>query len=208
MNLFFEEYQDILKDRGFVYGGARLSPDNQHLYINIPKNASNYLDRVFGNSNWNPCNLMSFAVRELPAIVVLRDPLERWVSGATQYIVGNIGTGKEFSEHYNLLFERLLFDQVILDDHTMPQYYYFNEFPKANIRYYFLNTTLSDKIKQDFNLTEPTEIVYNKTVNDTQKTIISNHLLSRLNTDIRLLDTIKKRYSKDYDLINKVTFNN
>ena len=79
---FLEYYQS----KGHVFGECMSLPDNDLMYVNIPKNASswtkpNLLDWKWENYNYHTDNLY-----HKTAIIVLRDPVERWLSGIAEYL--------------------------------------------------------------------------------------------------------------------------
>jgi hypothetical protein len=91
-------------------------PDIDLMYVYIPKNASswtkpNLLDHGWEFYNYHTDNL------DKPALVVLRDPVDRWLSGIAEYMA-------LYQSNFRLLFqetEDLVFDRIVFDDHTERQ---------------------------------------------------------------------------------------
>ena len=135
-----------LTNRGFGYGTGSLSPDCSQFILNMPKNASSYMLDWAGRHGWTMATVGDSCswdqLQEM--IVVLRDPLNRWISGIAQYlntyilsIVGPNGpvynisdsttydkklTAEDWIEQYNQATERIIFDLISrFDDHTWPQ---------------------------------------------------------------------------------------
>jgi len=208
-NSFFAEFEFTLARRGFTYGGGRISPDNQYFYINIPKNASTYLDQRLSHNGWNIGNSSNGSVAHLTPVVVLRDPVDRWISGITQYLNsfvlnaynGRALSAKDFINQYCEIFERFLFDQVIVDDHTMPQYYFVDDIDLNRAKYFYFGPTLSDDFVLHFNL-DPVVVDQNRRSDNINKRTIATYIQQRLE-DSRLLSVIKTRYARDYELINQ-----
>lgn len=155
----------------FDHGGWRY-PDHNYLsfYCLIPKNASSWISSVFRHNGWIEGTQENFPKQSIDElIVVLRDPVERWVAGVAQYLIGYILnshwfdkdkysqgyygsyipgklnyfgkfiSGQQFIENYNEVIERLLFEQIAFDDHTQEQCWYVNHFTSSNISWFYLN---------------------------------------------------------------------
>ncbi len=209
MNSYHQEFENLLKLRGFTYGGGRIDPKNQFFYVNIPKNASNYLDRLFSHSGWNVANLLDIDVRQVRCIVVLRDPVERWLSAITQYAASTLGEhmGQPFVDAYNPVLEKILFDQVVFDDHTMPQYYFFDRAKyQYNVEYFWHDDSLVQRMSHRYGLRLDQEFEGNETSSDANKKIVVDFLRSRINNNKTLLQAVKSRYREDYRLINRIQF--
>jgi hypothetical protein len=207
-NSFYTEFESNLAVRGFTYGGGRISPDQKYFYINIPKNASSYLDQLCSYNGWPICNVAQ--INHVTPIIVLRDPVDRWVSGITQYLHSfvlnshNVRalSGQDFIAQYSDIFERLLFDQVIVDDHTMPQYYFIDGIDHEKAKYFYFGPTLDNEFRSEFNLS-PVKVNENRGSDNINKQVVSAYIQQRLNNDPTLLATIKRCYQKDYTLISQ-----
>ena len=127
----------------YVLGSGMVSPDLKKFLITIPKNASSLLSSWAGENGWSIGNIKDFdSIQE--AIVVVRNPVDRWISGISQYINTYIlhphgpngpifpeelitdhdlpMTAGEFISLYNPLVERLFFDVIDrFDDHVLSQ---------------------------------------------------------------------------------------
>jgi hypothetical protein len=207
VNSFYQEFENSLKHRGLTYGGGRINPSGDYFYLNIPKNASNFLDRLFAHSGWDIDNIDSIDCEKTCSIIVLRDPVERWLTGITQYALSTLGShvGTQFVENYNLVIEQLLFDQIIFDDHTMPQYYFFDRVKgHSNVEYFYHNHTLIERMAFKHNLKLDQQFEGNTTESNATKKIMMDFLQDRLNQNKNLLDAVKSKYHEDYRLINSV----
>jgi len=215
INLPYEQ-QYILKSQGLLFNtnGAYISPDNKIIYAGIPKNASSYVGsllfanawKIFLNnentfittsSKYNTINVQNL-------LVILRDPFERWVSGISQYLTSiNIS---DINSVYNMIF-----DIVGFDDHTLPQYHFFNDIHSSLPRTYFMvNDKLSNTLKQHYSLSvSPPELSYKLPNDSTQhRKKLERNIIEYLNDKPHLITHIKEYYKIDYDIINSATFIN
>ena len=114
-----------LKRYGYTPGGGLLSPDGKYFLLQIPKNASTFLGNALVANGWSFSNLSH--VNNANQLVVLRDPVERWLSGYATYAALHLfgwGYGSDhFIKEYNAspLVEKIIFDKLVFDDHTAYQ---------------------------------------------------------------------------------------
>lgn len=211
--------------RGFEQGSGMLSPDHRQFILNIPKNASSYLcDWTFRNG-WRAqhANDWDDSINEL--ILVLRDPLERWISGLSQYLSTQVlnvtgvydtqvGPGpyeqrfdaQVFQNGYNQIVERLIFDNLErLDDHVWPQ----NEIisgvlPGIQRRYFYLDLEFDNKIGSYLDLKRWPDLDRNSGLEDPDKSQLQSFFSTLLQTRPDLHQRVCQRYKADYDLIAEV----
>ena len=79
------ELGNLWASRGHIQGQCMSHWDSPYMYINVPKNASswtkpNLLDHQFEFYNYHSDHLY-----HKHALIVLRDPLERWLSGVCEF---------------------------------------------------------------------------------------------------------------------------
>jgi hypothetical protein len=218
---------DHLADRGFGYGSGLVSPDQTRFIVNIPKNASSYILDWTGNFGWST-SLAPDCDSLTEIIVVLRDPVQRWISGMAQYLktyilcpVGPNGpvfpgmlTGKEdygmsaddFVNLYNDLVERLIFDVVFkFDDHVWTQHDFFKDIYPAIPRTYFLldkdfNKKFADHLKIEF----IDGLDLNRGDENPDQKKLNEFLKHRLNTRPELQERVRRAYAQDYKMIKQV----
>ena len=215
-----------LANKGFTYGSGLISPDHTKFIVNIPKNASSYLLDWSRQNGWSAGSAQDFAHKIQEIIVVLRDPMERWISGFAQYVSGNVlhakrfystdtGPGEdfqymsaqEFITNYNSLTERLIFDNLeLFDDHVWPQQIFFNELlPAVPRRYFYIDNEFDRQIQQYLEFANPSsELDRNDSNNDPDKKLLKQFINLRLNEVNELRMTIVEAYSQDYELINRI----
>lgn len=215
-----------LADKGFTYGSGLISPDHTKFIVNIPKNASSYLQNWSHRNGWSVASAMDFSQSIKELVVILRDPEERWISGFAQYASGNIlhakrfystdtGPGKdfqymsaqEFIENYNPLTERLIFDNLeLFDDHVWPQQCFFKDLlPTVSRKYFYIDNEFDQCIQQYLNFLNPEpDLDRNDSNNDPDKKLIKQFINNRLSQITELRATIKTAYAQDYQLIEQI----
>jgi len=195
------------------YGGGMLSPDGKSFYVNIPKNATSFITQWLSENNWKfPPG--GNAVEEV--VVVLRDPIERFVSGFCQYIQGSIlyptfgNIGQPFSikelTNYWPMVERFMANQVVwFDDHTWFQHYYIKDvLPNIPRRYFWLDKTqLTIDLKQAYNLNDPSpQVLADTNVSKGEAIEIQQLIRGSLDNPV-ILERVKEILAPDYAIISK-----
>jgi hypothetical protein len=102
--------------KGHVYGECMSRPGIDLMYIYIPKNVSSWTKPNLLDWDWEFYNYHTDNLRK-HALVVLRDPVERWLSGIAEYLT---------LYHCDMQVpvretEQLIFDRITFDDHTERQ---------------------------------------------------------------------------------------
>lgn len=200
---------------GYLPGGGLRSADKRYFYLGIPKNASTYLSNTLLANGWHYHTLGDDSDKICEAFVVLKEPCDRWISGLGTYIsswiLGPAYGSDHFIEDYNELSERLLFESMILDDHTTPQARYVSQLaqliPEVPVTYFRLNSNVIDNISTYLNQELKTPAVDNNASEDNydQRQII-NFLKDRLVKDFALRAKVIARFQEDYNLINSIKF--
>jgi hypothetical protein len=195
-------------------GGGMLSPDKKTFVLAIPKNASTYVTNVLRANDWSYSDIMHIvnAGREhIKCVVLLRNPVDRWISGFATYCASYVlgyGYGSEyFMRDYNDLTERIIFDNLIFDDHTEPQITFINQLSNQFDKQFVLIKggrerlikNLSDIVGQelsipfvDANASEDTYDVKN----------IADFMRGRITAPLQT--KIFDRYYQDYEMIKQV----
>lgn len=216
-----------LSKRGYGYGSGFLNPDHSQFIVSIPKNASSYLLDWCNHHGWSSamlgdsCNWNN--VKEI--IIVLRDPLSRWVSGIGQYITSYVlnvtgayswdtGPGPddqfmssdEFIANYNPVVERLLFDNLERhDDHVWPQIEFFeNLLPKVQRKYFYIDQTFNSKFGEYLNFEHIDGLDSNRGNTNPHTEKVQQYIKHRLNIRPELQQRVIDAYARDYKLIQEV----
>jgi hypothetical protein len=195
--------------RGHLIGGGMLSPDKEYFYLNIPKNASTFTTNLLKDNGWTHWNLTNGTYKNV--IIVLRDPVERWVSGIStylcSYVLGENYGSDHFVADYNEAVERLLFDTIVFDDHTAPQTVFINEIPNIVKRLYITldHKTLVDSISTItghlLNVTDGLDDNSKETNYDNNQ--LSNFIRGRLTPSLE--QKLKNVYADDYRLLQNTS---
>jgi len=162
----YEQLGQHMAER-FSIGGGMLSPDKSYVMINIPKNASSYVSTWLNENGWSFIDYThhdDLISRVKTVGVILRDPVNRFCTGFTQYFKSNIVsppwqvksqafTIEDITNMWPAI-ERIMCDVGILfDDHTMPQYYFYESFlPNVAREYFYCNGSLESTLQKHFNL--------------------------------------------------------
>jgi len=198
-----------------------LSPGLTHAWINIPKNASSFCQKVFSDNGWTKCStddlvdgiLLAHTIKK---IVVLRDPIERWISGFAQCITDS--PHKDMLEllHNNAFWHTIRINPVF-DDHTEYQHRFIGA--AQNVKYIYMQSRNTGNAIADPNrfyrdLTEyvrwtsgTSEFQYwkeptNPAENHAKKIEIYNKLRAIIKENKDYYNILKNVHSKDYELFN------
>jgi len=215
---------------GSHYGGGWLSPDGKHFYIGIPKNASSFLGAWLTENGWQIMNFKGLDVRNTNTdapilediVVVLRDPIERFVSGFSQYVMSMIVQPPwsrtmpvfditDFRKFWPMV-ERIMVDVgPFFDDHTWPQYYFHEDIlPHLPRKYFWLNPRHIQRLFMiEFGLNEPSEAV----INNANRAVDQNPIILELQNLVKTslenpdcMSKIRKEFAYDYQIINSTKF--
>ena len=121
-------YTRLWANKGHSFGEGLVSPDRNFLMFKIPKNASTFLVDNLVKLDWEHVNYEDYLESNIKTMVVLRDPISRWISGLVEYlflyhrnILDNIIDPFTF-DYLPLLGEKLaislIFEKIVFDDHT------------------------------------------------------------------------------------------
>lgn len=201
-----------LVGRGYTPGSGIISPEGVFC-LHIPKNASTYLTNLLVNNGWRHTHINDSAI--VKQILVLRDPVERWVSGFATYsaswILGPSYGSDNFNTDFNELTERVIFDQLVFDDHTTPQIEFVNQLNTS------LDTTcfaLNRDLKKNLESYLGTELISNEeldrnaTENNYDTKQIAKKMEFVLSQNPLYKAKVVEKYRDDYALICRTNFYN
>ena len=204
---------DEWKHKGHVYGECMSLPGKDLMYVYIPKNASSWTKPNLQDWGWEFYNYHTDQLNKT-AIVVLRDPVDRWISGfatyASSWILGKDYGSDHFVEDYNSLSDRLIFDNLVFDDHTTPQSNFVEFLPKVKpVTHFRLGkdtvANISRYAQQNLNISDVDANVSEDHYDQQQ---ISKFIRNRLTNRPDLIERINEQYANDFNLIDSVNFYN
>jgi hypothetical protein len=169
--------------------------DKSITFIHIPKNASSFVKGcLLRSGNFTHSDRLVTADHYL---ITLRDPIERWVSGITQFM--DVESNQRFTLHE-------LVEQVTVDDHTELQTYFLQNVDIDRCTFLKVNQNLRTNIKLWLG-----EHGYIHTGPDVPNINEGNQLRKDRfaamvdgNSQIKL--KLVTHYEQDYALINRVKF--
>ena len=129
----------------------KVDPKLKYAWINIPKCASSFVQKALDDNGWNnvpeDCIQALSESESIKKLVVLRDPVDRWISGFAQCM-----TDRPHSEMLELLkqdaFWHTLALNPVLDDHTEYQYRFIGK--AKNLEYIYLQPSKPNKFYREF----------------------------------------------------------
>jgi hypothetical protein len=196
-----------------VYGISRL------IYVNIPKNASSWVSLQFNQGvNHDAENINYYDIVDLAQcrfIVVLRDPLDRWVAGMTQMIYTE--PCQLFDQVNNMHIDtfdwELVMEKIEYDNHTQKQVDFIYNIPRNQLVWLkfddqlkdnFINLMLSYGCDVEIKKSDKDNI----TPKNSAKNSVMDKIFSKLTQHSEYSQKIVDHYHEDYDLFNTVSFYN
>ena len=207
----FEYWKNQHTARGFVPGGMFVK-DNL-VYIPIPKNSSSYIGQLLLKNNWNIGNFLTTDLTNKQLIILLRDPIDRWISGIAEYLCSSLlkngRTSDDIIKNWNGIVQDLVFDQVIFDDHTEKQVYFIQSIPRENCVFFNSAKQPEQAVKQylttyDVDLNIDIVIDRNQTQGNKYKEPLVNFLRDQLAQNPSLTNKLMNTYREDYTLWNVI----
>lgn len=201
---FFNYY----KTKGHVFGECMASVDSNLMYVNIPKNASSWTKPNLIDCGWTFQNYHIDCLYHKQAIVVLRDPLDRWVSGIAEYF-SKYHPNNNLNEINNRLLD-VIFDRVAFDDHTEKQILFIEGLDKDNCIFLNCNETyrksFSDLLLSKGFPNRYFKYNYQNVSSDHQRSTIKNFFLHVIKNNSDYKKQIEWYFEDDYTLMNSVKF--
>lgn len=184
-------------------------PNIDFMYVNIPKNASSWTRNNLKKYNWEFYNYHIDNFYYKHAIVVLRDPIDRWLSGIAEYMYlyhRNIDPA-----HFSKSFFDLIFDRVAFDDHTEKQVLFINELNLNNCTFFNCDITYKDHIRNFIRTRTGNTYFFSDqhehTNNESAERKKFRQIFSKaLQENSKYLVNLKKYFNEDYKLLNSIKF--
>lgn len=129
--------------------------NTNYIYINIPKNASSWMKNNFGGWFYNfrtnkfdqsvSSDVEAISKNPNPPVyvIILRDPIERWLSGAAQAFYECPPNDPRFFMNYS---DDLIFNTIVFDEHTAPQTIFLKDVDLSQVVWFDCTDNLTDQI--------------------------------------------------------------
>ena len=190
----------------------KVDPTFKYAWINIPKNGSSFIQKTLSDNGWTDVPEDNIdEIIESPnykKLVVLRDPVERWISGFSQCA---------FDQHLRILevldnkiFWRTILLNPVFDDHTEYQHRFVGN--AQNLVYVYMDKSNPNDFYKSFSVWIRTTggVAHFDTWIDPVNPANSNKRKFKINEALIELfingsntDSIKKVHEIDYEMFKK-----
>jgi hypothetical protein len=194
------------KHKGHVYGECMSHKDIDLMYVYIPKNASSWTKPNLRDWDWEFYNYKTDNLSK-HALVILRDPVERWLSGIAEYLTLYHPTMQTpFYETSELIFDRICFD-----DHTEKQTKFLDGLDTDNCTFMYCDKHYRENFSKfiAMNLGDNKYYNYNyqHVSEDSPNRKRFKLIFQRLMDDNpKYLENVRNYYEDDYRLIDNTEF--
>jgi hypothetical protein len=202
-----QNFLEYYKIKGHVFGECMSSPNTDLMYVNIPKNASSWTKPNLKDWGWEFYNYHADNLYDKHALVVLRDPVDRWLSGIAEYMYlyhRNIDVA-----HLSKPFFDLVFEKVSFDDHTDLQILFIEGLKNCtfllcneNYKLNFSNFLKDNGFNNSYQNYENQHV----TAFDSGRKKFKDIFKLAMDNNKSYQQKIKWHFQKDYELINSVKF--
>jgi hypothetical protein len=208
----YSRYPGPVWTSSHVYGDCAINYHRKQFIINIPKCASSWVKTytaLLGNTpanTWIGANFTEQVLDDYQPIIVLREPVARWISQAplAQAVYDMIRDKAEDSFFYTNLP-----NELVNDEHTAPQVSFIKGVDLSRAIFFLANNDFSQNfehfiIQQGF----PTVVLpdyVNRSLEDPD-TVERKQIWRNLLSVPKYLEKFKEAYQADYELINTVRF--
>lgn len=202
----FLEYH---KTKGHVFGECLSHPNLDFMYVYIPKNASSWTKPNLQDWNWDYYNYHVDNLYAKHAIIVLRDPIDRWLSGIAEYMF--LYHKNLDSAHFSKCFFDLVFDKITFDDHTEQQILFVERLDLNNCTFFWCDSQYRQRFSHFLQSKNMPNKYYNYeyqhvTNNEPNRSKFKKIFQQTLNENSKYLGNLKQHFNNDYKLINSVKF--
>ena len=202
-------FLEYYKNRGHVFGECWSHPDSDLMYINIPKNASSWTKPNLIDWGWEPYNYHTDNLYHKHALIVLRDPVERWLSGIAEYMYlyhRNIDLA-----HLSRGFFDLVFDKVAFDDHTEQQVLFLEKLDLNNCTFFQCGSEYRSLFSKFLDSRGMPNRYFNYeyqhvTKNDPERNKFKQIFKKALENNSKYITNLDYYFANDYKLIKSVKF--
>ena len=192
--------------KGHIQGECMSHRDSPYMYVYIPKNASSWTKPNLQDHGWEFYNYKADQLNK-HALVVLRDPIDRWLSGIAECMTLYHPTF-DFQDPESI---ELVFDRVTFDDHTERQVYFLDGLDTDNITFFWCN----ENYRQEFSKFMAEHYGPNKydrydyqhvSENSPERKKFKRIFREAIEKNSKYLDQLRSYFDQDYRLIEQVKF--
>ena len=179
------------------------------MYVYIPKNASSWTKPNLLDWGWEFYNYHTDNLYNKHALVVLRDPINRWLSGIAEYFYLK---HRDFdSIQINRHFLDLIFDRVAFDDHTESQILFLQNLDLDKCTFFWCDTEYRNNFSHYLKSINMPNKYYNYeyqhvTENEPVRSKFKKIFKHALENNSKYKQQLEWYFAKDYKLINSVKF--
>jgi len=200
------ELGNLWASKGHVQGECMSHYDSAYMYVHIPKNASSWTKPNLLDYGWEFYNYKSDML-DKHALIVLRDPVDRWLSGIAEYLTLYHPT---FTLDCPELIE-LVFDRVTFDDHTERQVYFIDGIDTSNATFFWCDENyrlnFSDFITENYGHNKYDRYDYQHvSENSPERKRFKQVFKQAIEREPKYLSRLKEYFEIDYRLIEQVQF--
>lgn len=203
------DFIEYYKVKGHVFGECMSHPDTDLMYINIPKNASSWTKPNLIDWGWEFYNYHTDNLYHKHALIVLRDPIDRWLSGIAEYMY--LHHRDLDLAHVSNSFLNLVFDRIAFDDHTDSQVLFLQDLDLSNCTFFWCNEGYRENFSHFLNVKSMPNKYYNYeyqhvTNNEPIRSKFKKIFRQALENNSKYNQKLQWYFAKDYNLINSVKF--
>jgi|688.fasta_scaffold05766_4 hypothetical protein len=198
-------------------GHCVVSDDERFVYIPIAKNASSFTEYILmHNFNWHYDNfLTNKELKKKEMLVLIRDPLERWMSGVVEHFYRKNNPSDTPVRLNNDALLCYVFNQCALDEHSELQVNFLNGLNSDNCTFIRVNDNYTDSFKSFVQhrlgkkLTlwnTDLESRYNRNTDSPVKLVLLTYLKKYYNRDKQAKKNVSNYLQPDYDFMTGIDF--
>jgi len=200
------QLENLWATRGHIQGQCMSHWDSPYMYINIPKNASSWTKPNLMDYGWEFYNYRTDGL-DKHSLIVLRDPVERWVSGIAEFLTLY---HPKFTASDSELVD-LIFDRIAFDDHTERQVYFLHGININNSTFFWCDENyrknFSTFIHENYGPNRYNNYAYQHvSENSPERKRFKEIFNSALTQNSKYLEQLQNHFRLDYQLIEQVKF--
>ena len=203
------DFLEYYKTKDHIFGECMSKPDSDLMYVHIPKNASSWTKPNLLDWEWEFYNYHTDNLYHKHALIVLRDPVDRWLSGIAEYMYlkhRDLDLAKISNAMLDLIFERIAFD-----DHTEQQILFLQNLDLNRCTFFWCDETYRGKFSKYLEQTNMPNKYYkynyqHVTAQEPVRNNFKKFFTHTINNNSKYLKQLQWYFSKDYKLIESVKF--